>query len=345
MYVDVFINDFSELGRRVKDAVDKEDIPLPLREYMQSSFDANSFFTFEMQRSSLSSLANFMLQKEVLSSWINYYKENISKRDKFIGIIAAGNIPAVGFHDLMSVLASGYKCEIKLSRKDRHLIPWMISILVEINHFWKDRIMFVPSLSQSIKMVIAAGSDSTMSIIGNNFNHLPGLLRGTRSSVAVILGDESKQEIGNLCKDIFLFYGMGCRSISRVFVPQKYDFSSFLDSSKSFKHLADNPDYNSSYRYQKALMTMSGKSFIDGGFFLLEETDLFPPPLAVIGISYYLKLDDVERVIIGDNEKIQIVEWRGKEGALYFGDSQNPGPFDYADGLDTVSFLLTNGEK
>ncbi len=345
MYVDVFIKDFSELGRRMRISLNKETLTPSLSSVMNSSYDENSFFTNQMQLYALSSLANNMLKSEALSSWLINYKENIRERDEYIGIIAASNIPAVGFHDVISVLAAGYKCEVKLSRKDRHLIPWMIAKLAEINFLWTDRVVFVATLSQNIKMVIAAGSDSTMSIIGNEFSHIPRLLRGSRSSVAVINGNESKEELDNLCQDVFLYYGMGCRSISRVFVPKGYDFSNFLESSEGYSELADNSDYSSSYRYQKALMIMSGKKFIDGGFFLIEEADLFPPPLAVIGMSFYSDIDEVERAVKTDKEKIQIVEWAGKEEFLSFGESQNPGPDDYADGLDTVRFLLTNGEK
>ena len=344
MYVDVFIRDFSELGRRINSFATSGSVSLSLQEAMHSSLSNNSFFTFEMQREALFSLSNYLLDERLLTFWIKSYN-NISEKDDYAGVVAAGNIPAVAFHDIMSVLASGYKCEVKLSKRDRFLIPWIIHLLSEINQYWRERVLFVHELSSRIKMIIAAGSDATMKILGGRFAHLPSLLRGTKTSLAVITGDESASEINNLCKDIFLYFGMGCRSVSKIFAPEGYDFTQFLESSGRFRYLSDNPDYSSSYKYQKAIMTMTDRHYIDGGYFLIEESDATPPPLAVLAVSYYKDIKQLQKMLDAIVNRIQVIEWAETEGFLTFGNSQNPTPDDYADGIDTVRFLLSNGQE
>ncbi|MDD2491003.1 MAG: hypothetical protein PHV12_02280 [Bacteroidales bacterium] len=345
MYVDVFQKDFVELGRRLNLALSDELNSSHLHIAMSSSSRVNPYFTIEMQRSAIISIANYMLNEDALRTWIRSYGELLNIREEYIGVIAAGNIPAVGFHDILSVLASGFKCEVKLSKKDRFILPVIINILAEINPFWEDRVLFVAKISTKIRMLIASGSDSTMNIIGSEYCLIPTLLRGSKSSLAVLDGKESNVDIDLLCDDLFLYFGMGCRSISKLFVPYGYDFSQFLQSSQRYLHLLENDEYFSSYKYQKAIMTLSGESFIDGNFFILSEVSDFPPPLALVGIHYYSNIKEIEDFILLSKEKIQVIEWKQRTEYLSFGQSQKPGPSEYADGVDTISFLLSLGQK
>lgn len=345
MYSDVFIRDFAELGKRVSDMLNNSSDSYVLRESMEMSESENNFFTFMMQREALLAISQYMLNENALKGWLSRYSLSVTLKSSYIGVIAAGNIPAVCFHDILSVLASGYKCEVKLSRRDSHLIPGIFSILADINTFWCDRVVFKERISSSACALIAAGSDYTMKLIGSEFKNIPTLLRGTKSSVAVLSGDEDDKETDSLCDDIFLYFGMGCRSISRILVPENYKFERLIDSSKRYTSLSENRDFNASYRYQKALMTMTGERFIDAGFFILSEECDFPPPLAVVGYQYYKNENQIVEYLRSIEERIQIIEWSGREGCVDPGMSQKPSPDEYADGIDTLSFILRNAKN
>lgn len=340
MYREIFLRDMSELGRRVSAELNDSSYNSLLVSSIREAKMENPFFNEEMQKFALNSIAKALLNKEVLYTWISQYENEIKQRELVVGVIMPGNIPAVGFHDLISVLAAGFKCEVKLSKRDSVLIPAIVKILFDINDLWREKILFSSTLSENIIALIAAGSDSTIKILGMNYNGIPSLFRGTRTSVAIINGKESNMELDDICDDIFLYFGMGCRSVTRLFVPKEYNMSHLLESSQRYSMLSENEDYLSSYKYQRAMMKMAGEIFIDGGFFLLSTNELLPPPLSVVGLEYYSDYSEIERFIDINRSKIQAIEGVGRSNFILPGKSQMPGPSDYADGLDTVRFLL-----
>ena len=345
MYREIFIRDMSQLGIRVSNELKNSPVLSSLNSVIESAYRDNPYFTPEMQRFALNSISNKMLQERLLRGWLQKYDHHKPEKDLLAGIIMAGNIPAVGFHDLLAGLAAGFKCDVKLSKKDKYIIPYLVRLLIEINPFWKEKIHFKESLSLEIDALLASGSDNTMKIIGESFTGIPSLLRGTRSSIGIISGYETLNDIDSLCDDIFLYYGMGCRSVTKLFVPQGYDLSMFLKSSQRYAGLTNNHDYSSLYRYHKATLSMSGEEFTDGGFFLISTNCTFPPPLSVISLEYYKAYSQIENFIELNKDKIQIVESLEGYDFLRPGESQVPGPDDYADGSDTVEFLLSVAQK
>ena len=345
MYREVFIRDMSQLGSRVSGELNKSSNSSPLEAVIESSFEDNPYFTPDMQRFALNSIASKMLQERELREWLGKYNDQISEKDFVAGIIMAGHIPAAGFHDLLAGLAAGFNCAIKLSRRDKYIIPYLITILTEINPYWDSRISVIENVSLGVDAILASGSDNTMQIIGENFQGIPSLRRGTRSSAGILKGYETISDIDALCDDIFLYYGMGCRNITKLFVPHNYDLSIFIKASQRYSNLLHNRDYSSVYRYRKALLKMAGDEFIDAGFFLLAENFSFPPPVSIIALEYYTDYSQIENFIQLNMDKIQIIECIEGQDFLRPGESQTPGPADYADGKDTVSFLLSLAQK
>lgn len=343
MYCEVFIKDFTRLGQIAAKELEESPSFSSLGKAMLLSFDANPMFTLEMQNVAIKSILKEMLTRTALQRWIEPYRESIRVRDEVAGILMAGNIPLVGFHDFLSCLAAGCRAEVKLSSRDGFLLPALVEILCEINPFWKHRIQFVNSLSEGITKLIAAGSDQTVRSVGGNFRETPSLLRGTRSSFAILDGSESKEMLDKLCDDMFLYYGMGCRSVSTLIVPPEYNFEPLLNAAVRYEYLGSNPDFSASCRYSRAVLQMENLSFIDGKFFLLQKGAAFPPPLAVIGVREYNSLDDIYSFIKTNEEHIQAkVSALEIQGFIKPGDAQHPQLEEYADNINTLDFLMQN---
>lgn len=346
MYCEVFIKDFSRLGEIVSALLSENPAGEPLGNAMALSWEANPMFTYQMQREALAAISEQMLREPLLIKWIEPYKNLAVQREEITGIIMAGNLPLVGFHDFLSCVAAGFKTEIKLSGRDRFLLPALYEILCGINHFWKERVAFTDTLSERISKLIATGSDQTVQSIGGIYRGIPQLLRGTRSSLAILDGSENSEELTKLCDDMFLYFGMGCRSISTLIVPQGFDFDLLLKSAQKYAHLGENRDFLSAYRYNKALLTMEEREFVDGGFFLLQKGAPFPPPLSVTGVVEYTSKDEIETFIKMNEARIQaMVSSALTEGFIPLGDAQRPMLDQYADNINTLDFLLKNISK
>ena len=343
---EIFIKDFSALGRTISEHISGKSHNSLLDRAIKSSAAENSLFTPYMQSEVLKAIAHNFLREEAIREWLaGYETENCSGstdvRYKSVGIIMAGNIPLVGFHDLLCVLAIDCRAIVKPSSKDRHLIVVLTEILTDINGYWRSRIEFVNRLPGDVAMIIASGRSETMEMIKESYRGTPLLLRGSRFSIAVIKGDEDDDSLRKLGRDIFLYFGFGCRSVSLLLAPENYDFRRIADLFGIYSELTDITDYRATYRYAKAQAMMERERFIDGGFYILKEVETLPPPPAVIGVRYYRDNADIEQFIESNEDRLQcIVNYKSRGQIINFGETQQPLLNDYADGVDTIKILL-----
>lgn len=338
MYNKVFTDDLSALGSQLTEILSDMSGESPLKSVIKHSYMENPLFTPNMQSYAILSICREFLDKRVIEEWLMPYRSKIEEREKTVLIVMAGNIPMVGFHDLLSTLACGYKAKVKLSSKDRHWIPLLCDLLSDINSYWRERISFTDTLPVDVDIVIASGSDMTSDFLKSKYSSSHALIRGSRYSVALLKGNEKRSDLEALAKDLFLYYGLGCRSVSSLLVPTGYDFTVLLEACGSMKDEVVSDDYISSYKYQKAICTMSSKEFIDGGFFIMKKSGSIPPPSGVINIQEYDSLEEAGSYIEEHLDKLQCVV-NYKDGVT-FGNAQNPAIDQYADGVNTLDFLL-----
>ncbi len=281
-----------------------------------------------------------LLDEGRLNSWAqSYYPEPILPRT--IGVAMAGNIPMVGFHDLLCVLMSGHRLKAKLSSQDSVLVKSLVSRLVEIEPRFQDQVSFAENLKE-VDAIIATGSDNTSRYFEYYFRKIPHLIRKNRSSCAVILGEESKEEFGLLGQDVFSYFGLGCRNVSKLYVPGEFDFEPLLAAWEPYQQLINNNKYANNYDYQKAIMHLNKEQFHDGGFVILKENHQFVSPVSTVYFEKYHDQQEVHEKLQQVESKLQvIVSARGWfTGSLPFGKAQFPDVGDYADQVDTMKFLL-----
>jgi hypothetical protein len=276
------------------------------------------------------------LNAESLKNWLENYPE--PARQKQIALVMAGNLPAVGFHDLLCVLALGHQAQIKLSSKDQRIIPWMLSVLKDIAPELAVRASVVERI-KDFDAVIATGSNNSMRYFKQYFGAYPNLLRGSRSSAAVILGDESQEELDELAKDVFTYCGLGCRSVSKLFVPRDYDPNQILASWEPHAPMMDHNKYKNNYDYHRSLYLLNGVDHLASDFLILKEHKRVASAVAVLHYEFYDKGDDLQTKISEQESEIQIVVGRDQH-YVDFGKAQRPGLSDYADNRDTMEFLL-----
>jgi len=284
------------------------------------------------------------LKKEKLLKWVEKYNPSISKlRDeKIIALVMAGNIPAVGFHDFLSVLITGNKLLAKLSTDDDKLIPAISELLISIEPEFKTNIKFTTAHLKSFDAVIATGSNNTSRYFEYYFSAYPHIIRKNRNGIAVISGNESDIELDGLASDIFNYYGLGCRNVSKVFVPENYDFDRLLKVLGKREDVAENHKYFNNYEYNKAIFLVNGRKHFDAGNILLVEDVSIASPISVLNYEFYNNIGEIKNIIKVDTVKIQCVVANDAvfRDRVAFGESQQPELWDYADGVDTVEFLL-----
>lgn len=281
------------------------------------------------------------LTKENLNQWLSAYtfKEEALKN---VGLILAGNIPYVGFHDVLSVLLSGNKALIKLSSNDQFLIPFILKILVAIEPRFESRIAFTKERLQNFDAVIATGSNNTARYFEYYFGKYPNIIRKNRNSAAVLTGNETHEELVALGEDIFRYYGLGCRNVSKLFVPKNYDFTAFFKAMYTYKDVIYYEKYANNYDYNKAVFLMSNFNILDNDFLTIKEDTSFASPISSVFYEYYNDIDEVAQRLEIDKEKIQCVVSHTKvQNSIPFGTTQKPKLWEYADNVDTMKFLLS----
>lgn len=308
-----------------------------LEQIIKLSNQQNQWFTEENIDASLTYWASKLNLVE-LNSWLKPYYFTATS-DKTVAIIMAGNIPLVGFHDLLCVLCAGFKVQIKRSSNDRTLLPFLISVLVEKYPELKMRIEFVERL-KNFDLVIATGSDNTARYFEYYFKEKPHIIRKNRHSLAVLKGDETPEMLQNLGKDIFTYFGLGCRNVSKIFVPKAYQFNFFFDAIQSYERLIHHHKYNNNYTYNRTVYLLNNETFLDNGFLILKNDLSTSSPLATVFYEAYDDLETLKTQLKQAEANIQCVVSEGFiEGEIAFGQTQNPSLNDYADGIDTMLFL------
>jgi hypothetical protein len=293
----------------------------------------NSWFLPEFIDQSVNQIVNHFLQKSALEQWTALYP---SLADNFtgkkVGIVMAGNIPMVGFHDLLSTLIAGHIAVVKLSSKDTILMEYIIDSLKSINPLWEDQILIQEQL-KACDAYIATGSNNTSQYFEHYFGKFPHIIRKNKTSIAILDGAETLEDLTLLAKDMMLYFGMGCRNVTQVWVPKDYDFIPLLDALKQYNYIIDQHKYKHNYDYQLALLMMTRQFYMDTGAILMSEN---PSPFAAISQIHYQYYTPGTIPVI-DSSEIQCIV--GKNG-LPFGSLQQPQLHQYADGVDTLQFLV-----
>lgn len=315
-----------------------------LQEKIEASVHYNGWFTKENVLFSLEQWSR-ALTKENLTKWLLKYDFK-SVAPRTIGLIMAGNIPLVGFHDFISVLVSGHKVLVKQSSNDKLLLPVIANYLIAIAPEWKGSIEFIsdssegPSKMENYDAVIATGSNNTARYFEYYFAGKPSIIRKNRNSVAILTGKETSEELQALGEDIFRYYGLGCRNVSKLYVPENYDFDAFFNAMYPWNEIINQAKYANNYDYNKAVYLMSLYKLLENGFLILKEDKSFGSPIATLFYEKYSDLDKLKNELRSQEEKIQcIVSKDIFENEVAFGKTQHPELWDYADNVDTLEFL------
>ena len=281
------------------------------------------------------------LTEENLNLWLaNYSFKDINS--KTVGIILAGNIPLVGFHDFLSVLISGHKVLVKTSSNDQKLLPFLANYLISINENFKNYITFVDGKLENFDAIIATGSNNTARYFEYYFKDKPSIIRKSRNSVAVLNGSESKEQMIALGEDIFRYFGLGCRNVSKLFIPRNYNFDQFFNGIFPYQDVIKYEKYANNYDYNKAVFLMSNFALLDNEFLTIKEDVSYASPIASVFYEYYEDLETLKSKLNSEKDQIQcIVSNNLIDNSIAFGQTQNPNLWDYADNVDTISFLLS----
>ncbi|NHF60207.1 acyl-CoA reductase [Flavobacteriaceae bacterium TP-CH-4] len=303
----------------------------------------NGWFTEDNVLFALNSWGN-LLTEEALGGWLSRYKllqDPYPGEEKTVALIMAGNIPLVGFHDFLSILLTGNRVLAKLSSNDTVLISFIRDYLVSLEPIIQSKVVLVKGTLQDYDAVIATGSNNTARYFEYYFGKGPNIIRKNRNSAAVLTGKETKEQLAGLGEDIFRYYGLGCRSVSKLFVPDGYDFDLFFQALYPFHAIIDQAKYANNYDYNKAVYLMSDFQLLDNGFLILKEDTGYASPIASLFYEHYKDLSSLKSRLQNDRDQLQCVVSEGVvENEVAFGQTQSPALSDYADGVDTVDFLL-----
>ena len=326
-----YINKFLEVKPENYNEVDEKFAAL-----LRKSEIENSWFTQESQRFALKQWAD-LLTEENLNHWLSKYKP--SHDSKKVGLILAGNIPMVGFHDVISVILSQHIALIKLSSKDRTILPFLLNKWQEFSEA-ELQYEFVEKL-QDFDAVIATGSNNTARYLEYYFKDHLSIIRKNRTSIAVLKGDETPEELQLLAEDIFRYYGLGCRNVTRLFIPQDFVIDGLFENFLNFKEIINHNKYANNYEYNRAIYLLNQERFWDNNFVMLKEDEALFSPLSVINFTRYKNIDEVKNFIKENEENIQAVVAKPELGldSIPLGEAQNPDLETYADHVDTMQFL------
>jgi hypothetical protein len=293
----------------------------------------NGWFTEESVRTSVLNLGNWLTRAQ-LSKWTSAYSFN--EKPKVIAVIMAGNIPLVGFHDFLCVLLSGNKVQCKLSSEDNKLLPLLSNYLFQFAPELKEFISFSDRNLSGFDAVIATGSNNSLVNFESYFSKYPHLFRHNRTSIAILDGTETKEELKALGEDILNYFGRGCRNVTHLLIPENYDLNRFFEAVVDLGALINNKKYGNNYDYNKTIHLLNLEYFLDNNFLLLKESDNLFSPLAMLHYHTYTSQKEVDLYLQLHQESIQCVVGHKY---LPFGTAQCPGLSDYADNVDTMAWL------
>lgn len=308
---------------------------------IEKSIIQNPWFTKESVVMALKSIGGSLCEDKI-EKWLDAYDISDIAKPKTVGIIMAGNIPLVGFHDLLCVLISGNNILAKLSSKDQFLYTIVKDILVKIDSSFDTRIKFTDGMIKDVDAIIATGSDNSARYFEYYFSKYPNIIRKNRNSIGVISGNETVEELQSLGDDIFTYFGLGCRNVSFLLVPKGYNFPKLIESIEGFSAVANHTKYFNNYEYQRAIMLMNLIPIFDNGFVLFKEGAVMSSPIGMINYQYYSSDSEVEEYVDENKSKIQCIVSQTKWSfdTYKLGEAQQPELWEYADNVDTLQFLL-----
>lgn len=327
---------FSELGNYIQNAVTSDE--------MQGLFAAarlrNPWFTVDNIRLSFTEVAANYLNAEKLNLLVSRYDRRFFEPEirREVGIVAAGNIPLVGFPDLLHVVLAGHKAFFKPSAQDEVLMLYLIGKMREINPAIAEFLVSADKLN-GLEAYIATGSGNTSRYFEYYFGKKPHIIRKNRVSVAALHGAETRTQLSDLGNDIFAYFGLGCRNVSKLYVPKGYDFTAFFESVEYWNGITLHSKYVNNYDYNKSILLVNGDKHLDNGFLLLKESSALHSPISTVFYEEYSSADRVFEELRAQKENIQCLVTEMQEDGIPFGRSQSPELWDYADGADTVAFL------
>lgn len=344
---------FVRLGEFLSRFVVEQKLPAPgtidvqcanlLEDAIQTSGINNGWFTRPNVLFALKGLAK-LLNEESLKTWLkNYPGLGGQTPVRRIGVIMAGNIPLVGFHDLLCVLITGNIFIGKMSSKDNLLLKTLCEILILLESGLKPQVLFEENRLQNFDAIIATGSDNSSRYFEYYFGKYPHIIRKNRISIAVLDGAETMQDIENLADDIFLYFGLGCRNVSKIYVPENYNFDLFFKTIEKYSHLKFHNKYMNNYDYNKSIFQVNKTLHFDNGFVLLKEDENFVSPIAVIFYEVYKNICNLVKQIGENYVKVQCIVSNNEAifNRVNFGHAQLPEVWEYADNADTVKLLMT----
>lgn len=332
---DQVISSFSLLG---KSLINPDGALLNV---INSEHHYNPWFTPESVMQAIKAIGS-ILNEHDLTAWLNRYPDAGNGQGRRVGLILAGNIPLVGFHDVLCVIATGNKALIKASAQDSRLIRQVLQLLVDIEPAFADSFSFVDRL-ENFDAVIATGSNNSSRYFEYYFGKVPNIIRKNRNSVAVLSGAETDEQLHRIGHDIFDYFGLGCRNVSKLYVPEGYEFRIFFEAIESYKAIIHHHKYNNNYDYNKSIYLVNRNEHLDNGFLLLKQDENLASPLAVLFFEYYSTVSAINERLAIEKENMQCVvsalPLTGVNQLVDFGQSQQPALWDYADGIDTMEFL------
>ena len=294
----------------------------------------NGWFTKTNVQKSLKGIAGWLTSYK-LNNWVSEYPNIANNSSKTVGVIMAGNIPLVGFHDFISIFISGHKTMAKLSSEDQHLFPVVIEVMASFNPEIKHWVEITERLG-GFEAIIATGSDNSATYFESYFGKYPNIIRKNRTSIAILNGNETDDELKQLGEDIFAYFGLGCRNVTQILIPEDFVLDRFFEAIYDFNLIVNHNKYANNYDYNKAVYLLNLEPILDNNFILLKEDESLHSPLGVLFYKRYKNKADVESFITENQHKIQAVIG---QDYINFGGSQAPSLLDYADDVDTLEFL------
>lgn len=322
---------FEKLGNYLS-AIEEVEI----NDLIEKARNENPWFTADSVKAALEGIKLYLNPGD-LAQWTSRYKLT-PDRLKVVAVVMAGNVPLVGFHDFLSVLISGYALQVKLSSKDSVLLLHLANQLIKIESRFKPMIQFADQL-KNFDAVIATGSDNSARYFHYYFGKYPHIIRKNRTSCAVLTGKETDGDIRALGQDVFRYFGLGCRNVSKIYLPKTFDPARLLQLWTPFEDVMNNHKYHNNYDYQKSILLINRIPFLDSGAVLLQESDKLVSPISVVYYEFFEDESSLALKLTEAKDKIQCIVGRATPASIPFGMAQSPVLWDYADQIDTLKFL------
>ena len=347
LYLGEILRSFTGNGKETREPSGKQECIDILKEAVDRSIIENGWFTRNHVLSAIHSISE-MLTEPKLRFWLDPYQQNLGRTGtgKTVAVIMAGNIPMVGFHDFLCVLISGNRFLGKLSSGDLFLLPAISKILAKHNHQWENMITFTQERIEKFDAVIATGNNNSGNYFEYYFSGYPHIIRKNRNSVAILSGAESVQDLSLLARDIFLYFGMGCRNVSKIFVPEGYNFTLLNEVLSGYEDLLNHHKYRNNFNYHKAIFDLNNIDYQNAGNILIKKDPEISSPVSVLHYENFSDWNLLETELAEKKEFLQCVVSRMEFPFLWVqpGSTQKPEPWDYADGVDTMRFLTGKTE-